>query len=120
MEINVIYYSSDIETAKASCESFGLLFIPISDMTDAYLTLVDHFRMRDIEDALLANGLEPLVIGCWNADGSQYVWAKMDEAHWNYSLDKYRAALKGEPTEAEALDTQVNLMAGGSNRILTN
>ena len=57
MEINVIYYSSDIETAKASCESFGLLFIPISDMTDAYLTLVDHFRMRDIEDALLANGL---------------------------------------------------------------
>ena len=119
MEINVIYYSSDIETAEASCINFGLLFIPITEMNNAYLTIVNPERMRDIEDALLANGLEPLVIGCWNEDGTQYIWTKPSETHWNYTPSKYAAHLKGEKTEEEAIEIQVNRMAGKPIRILT-
>jgi len=74
-------------------------------------------------------------VGCWNLDGSHYIWEGEENTHRNYSLAKYTDILKdiiildddnepiGEPrrpNEEEVLSSKVTSIQGAGNRDLTD
>jgi len=72
------------------------------------------------------------MIGSYNLDGSQYIWTAAGETSRNHSISKYKSMLRDvveydiegveisrrRPTESEALNTQVNKIAGYNDRQL--
>lgn len=96
------------------------------------LVLDDKDDFDALEVALEAEG-GLIIIGTYNKDGSQYEWFNQGKANRNHTLAKYHDKLNDvidydengdpigshPPTEAEALETQVNKVFGWGNRILT-
>ena len=96
----------------------------VSEMKDGWLLILDDKDQFDaLEQALEAEG-DIIIVGTYNRDGSQYEW--FSKPNRNHSLAKYQERLNDviedevprRPTEAEALDTQVNKIFGWGNRIL--
>lgn len=90
------------------------------------LVLDDKDDFDALEVALEAEG-GLIIIGTYNKDGSQYEWFNQGQANRNHTLAKYHDKLNDviedevarRPTEAEALEIQVNKVFGWGNRILT-
>ena len=117
MCINLIYSYSSKTKIKAACLKNSVPFISIPEMDKAYLTLIEPEMVAGFFADLETATQKVTVVGSYNRDGSHYIF---DDADWNHTIEKYRAKLKGSPTESEALLTQVNLMAGAKPRVLTN
>ena len=111
---------------------FNLPVIVIPEMKDAYLTLIDSEKVTAFIAALKKPPLRFTMIGSYNMDGSQYIWTATGETSRNHSINKYKSMLRDKvgydaegveisrrrPTDAEALNTQVNKIAGYNDRQL--
>ena len=109
---------------------FNLPIIVIPEMKDAYLTLIELEKVTEFITALKQPPLKLTIIGSYNMDGSQYIWTESGETSRNHSINKYKSMLRDKieydiegveisrrrPTEAEALNTQVNKIAGYNDR----
>ena len=117
MCINLIYSYPSKSKIKRVCLENRVPFISIPEMDEAYLTLIESEEVVGFIDDLETATQKVTVIGSYNKNGSHYIF---DNADWNHTIDKYRSALQGNPTEAEALQIQVTLFAGHPKRILIN
>jgi len=111
---------------------FNLPVIVIPEMEDAYLTLIEPENVTEFITALKQPPLRFTMIGSYNIDGSQYIWTAAGETSRNHSINKYKSMLRDKveydsegveisrrrPTDAEALNTQVNKIAGYNDRQL--
>ena len=111
---------------------FNLPIIVIPEMNDSYLTLIEPENVTAFIDALKQPPLKLTIIGNYNMDGSQYIWTAAGETSRNHSISKYKSMLRDKveydiegneisrrrPTESEALNTQVNKIAGYNDRQL--
>ena len=107
-------------------------FAVVTEMVDTYLVLLEVDEVDALEDALKQPPLKMDYVGTYNVDGTQYVWTDPQTIQRNHSINKYKNTLNdiveydenGEeinrrrPTESEALNTQVNKIAGYNDRIL--
>lgn len=122
------------EIAEEENSEFNVPVIPIPEMEDAYLTLIEPEKVQEFVDALKIPPLRFDMIGSYNIDGTQYIWTnETGNISWNHSINKYKAKLKDiveydeegnevsrrQPTQEEALNTQVNKISGHGNRILS-
>mgnify|MGYP003654685032 FL=1 len=117
MCINLIYSYPSKSKIKTVCLANAVPFLNIFEMDEAYLTLIEPEDVDSFISDLETASQKVTVIGSYNKNGTHYIF---DNVELNHTIEKYRSALKGNPTEAEALQTQVNLMSGHPNRILTN
>ena len=111
---------------------FNIPVIVIPEMKDAYLTLIEPKKVTEFITALKKPPLRFTMIGSYNMDGSQYIWTAAGETSRNHSISKYKSMLRDKvtydsegveisrrrPTESEALNTQVNKIAGYNDRQL--
>jgi len=111
---------------------FNLPVIVIPEIKDAYLTLIEPEMVTEFITALKKPPLRFTMIGSYNVDGSQYIWTASGETSRNHSINKYKSMLRDKieydiegveisrrrPTDAEALNTQVNKIAGYNDRQL--
>ena len=102
----------------------------ISEMVEnSYLVLLDEPNQLDLLELAMEEQTDVFIIGAFNMDGTKYLYGNGVR---DYSITKYTGKLKNkitydengdvltdEPyTEIEALDVQVNLIAGHPNRTL--
>jgi len=101
-------------------------------MNDSYLTLIEPENVTAFITALKQPPLKLTIIGSYNMDDSQYIWIAAGETSRNHSINKYKSMLRDKveydiegneisrrrPTETEALNTQVNKIAGYNDRQL--
>ena len=102
----------------------------ISEVVDGWLILINEPDDWDyIEEAIEAID-DVHIVGSYNMDGTQYLYGN---ANRNHTITKYKNKLHPKRvydengdlvseipyTESEALNKQVNLIAGHNNRILT-
>ena len=129
-----IFYTYDNETVlREVAEEFNVPAIDVPEMlVGAYHTLIEDTEVTAFEDALKQPPLKMEFIGSYNNDGSQYIWVEPTEKQRNHSINKYKGKLNDvieydedgnetgshRPTEAEALNTQVNKILGQTDRIL--
>lgn len=133
MEIQLLYTYQDEAILKDVLEDLNLPFIKVPEMLDgAYLTVIESEDVTAFEDALKQPPLKMEFIGSYEMNGEQFLWTEPTEIQRNHSINKYKGKLKNvvildengdvisdlPPTEAEALNTQVNLIDGWDNRIL--
>jgi len=136
MEIQLLYTYQDEAILKEVLQGngtegstgLGYPFIKVPEMLEgAYLTVIKSEDVTVLEDALKQPPLKMEFIGSYEMNGEQFVWTEPTEIQRNHSINKYKGKLKNvddgnggtrPPTEAEALSTQVNLIAGHQNRIL--
>ena len=111
---------------------FNLPVIVIPEMENAYLTLIEPEKVTEFIAALKQPPLRFTMIGSYNMDGSQYIWTEQTEKSRNHSISRYKSMLRDvieydeegveisrrRPSEAEALNTQVNKIAGYNDRQL--
>ena len=111
---------------------FNLPVIVIPELENAYLTLIEPEKVTEFITALKKPPLRFNMIGSYNMDGSQYIWTESGETSRNHSINKYKSMLRDKieydiegveisrrrPTDAEALNTQVNKIAGYNDRQL--
>ena len=111
---------------------FNLPVIVIPEMKDAYLTLIEPEQVTAFIAALKQPPLRFTMIGSYYLSGEQYIWTKAGETSRNHSISKYKSMLRDvitydtegteisrrRPTDAEALNTQVNKIAGYNDRQL--
>ena len=116
------------EGTEENPSQFNVPVIRVTEMLDnMYHTLIDSELVSDFEDALKFPPDKMIFVGSYLLSGEQFIWTLPTEKSRNHSLNKYKGKLKNvddgnggtrPPTEAEALNTQVNLIAGHQNRIL--
>ena len=132
--IQLIFEYGDEQTAKVIAEQpqINVPIIVIPEMKDAYLTLIEPENVTAFIVALKQPPLKLTIIGSYNMDGSQYIWTAAGETSRNHSISKYKSMLRDKveydaegveisrrrPTDAEALNTQVNKIAGYNDRQL--
>ena len=111
---------------------FNLPVIVIPEMKDAYLTLIEPENVTAFIAALKQPPLRFTMIGSYYLSGEQYIWIAAGETSRNHSINKYKSMLRDKieydiegveisrrrPTDAEALNTQVNKIAGYNDRQL--
>jgi len=109
---------------------FNLPVIVIPEMNNAYLTLIEPEKVTAFITALKKPPLRFTMIGSYYLSGEQYIWTEPTETSRNHSINKYKSMLrdkveydiegveisKRRPTETEALNTQVNKIAGYNDR----
>jgi len=132
--IQLIFEYGDEQTVKVIAEQpqINVPIIVIPEMNDSYLTLIEPENVTAFITALKQPPLKLTIIGSYNIDGSQYIWTAAGETSRNHSINKYKSMLRDKveyneegveisrrrPTEAEALNTQVNKIAGYNDRQL--
>jgi len=130
--IQLIFEYGDEQTVKVIAEQINVPIIVIPEMNDSYLTLIDPENVNAFIAALKQPPLKLTIIGSYNMDGSQYIWIAAGETSRNHSISKYKSMLRDKveydiegveisrrrPTETEALNTQVNKIAGYNDRQL--
>ena len=101
-------------------------------MENAYLTLIEPEKVTEFIDALKQPPLRFTMIGSYLMTGEQYIWTAAGETSRNHSINKYKSMLRDKveydiegveisrrrPTDAEALNTQENKIAGYNDRQL--
>ena len=111
---------------------FNLPVIVIPEMEDAYLTLIEPENVTAFITVLKQPPLRFTMIGSYYFSGEQYIWTEPGETSRNHSINKYKSMLRDKveyniegveisrmrPTDAEALNTQVNKIAGYNDRQL--
>ena len=111
---------------------FNLPVIVIPEMENAYLTLIEPEKVTAFIAALKLPPLRFTMIGSYLMTGEQYIWTEPTETSRNHSISKYKSMLRDKveyniegveisrrrPTTAEALNTQVNKIAGYNDRQL--
>jgi len=111
---------------------FNLPVIVIPEMENAYLTLIEPEKVTEFITALKKPPLRFTMIGSYYLSGEQYIWTEPGETSRNHSINKYKSMLRDKieydiegveisrrrPTETEALNTQVNKIAGYNDRQL--
>jgi len=104
----------------------------VSEMDDSWMVVCMPEDVTILEEGLKLPPLRLVIIGTYNEDGSQYIWTLPQEIQRNHSINKYKTKLKDikeydeegnetssrRPTEAEALNTQVNNIYGWNKRVL--
>ena len=130
--IQLIFEYGDEQTVKVIAEQINVPIIVIPETNDSYLTLIEPENVTAFIDALKQPPLKLTIIGSYNMDGSQYIWTASGETSRNHSINKYKSMLRDKveydiegveisrrrPTDAEALNTQVNKIAGYNDRQL--
>ena len=130
--INLIFEYENEDTLREIIVGFDIPVIVIPEMKDAYLTLIEPGKVTEFIAALKKPPLRFTMIGSYNMDGSQYIWTASGETSRNHSISKYKSMLRDKveydaegveisrrrPTTAEALNTQVNNIAGYNDRQL--
>ena len=132
--IQLIFEYGDEQTVKVIAEQpqINVPIIVIPEMIDSYLTLIEPENVTAFIAALKQPPLKLTIIGSYNMDGSQYLWTEAGETSRNHSISKYKSMLRDKveydiegveisrrrPTDAEALNTQVNKIAGYNDRQL--
>ena len=130
--IQLIFEYGDEQTVKVIAEQINVPIIVIPEMNDSYLTLIEPENVTGFIAALKQPPLKLTIIGSYNMDGSQYIWIAAGETSRNHSISKYKSMLRDKveydiegveisrrrPTESEALNTQVNKIAGYNDRQL--
>ena len=117
--IQLIFEYTDKDVLEEVYSELKYPLIDIPEMLDdMYLTLLPANEVGDLEDLLKQPPLKMEVVGTYNLDGTQYVWTEPGETKWNHSINKYKNKLRGEYTEEEAANRQVNKIAGYPDRIL--
>ena len=132
--IQLIFEYGDEQTVKVIAEQpqINVPIIVIPEMNDSYLTLIEPENVTAFIAALKQPPLKLTIIGSYNMDGSQYIWTAAGETSRNHSINKYKSMLRDKveyniegveisrmrPTDAEALNTQVNKIAGYNDRQL--
>jgi len=115
------------EGTEENPSQFNVLVIRVTEMLDnMYHTVIDSELVSAFEDALKFPPDKMIFVGSYYLSGEQFIWTLPTETSRNHKIAKYHARLRkveGEnrqrpPTEAEALNTQVSLIAGHQNRIL--
>ena len=130
--IQLIFEYGDEQTVKVIAEQINVPIIVIPEMNDSYLTLIEPENVTAFITALKQPPLKLTIIGSYNMDDSQYIWIAAGETSRNHSINKYKSMLRDKveydiegneisrrrPTETEALNTQVNKIAGYNDRQL--
>ena len=117
--IQLIFEYTDKVVLEDVFSGFTYPLIPVPEMLeDMYLTLLPANEVSNLDDLLKQPPLKMEVVGTYNLDGSQYVWTEPTETKWNHSINKYKNKLRGDYTEGEAQNRQVNKIAGYPDRIL--
>lgn len=131
--IQILFNYEDKSTLSIISANFNLPVIEVPEMNDSYLTLIEPEKVKGFSDALKQPPLRFDMIGSYNMDGSQYTWTnETGNISWNHSINKYKSNLRDmveydeegnevsrrRPTAEEALNTQVNLIAGWGERSL--
>jgi len=142
MKISILYEYTDEtilrEVAQGTEENpsvFNVPVIPISEMlSNSYHTIIDSELVTAFEDALKQPPLKMVFIGSYHTSGSKFIWTKPTETSRNHSINKYKNKLKDiidydedgvpigshRPSDSEAINTQVNLIAGWKGRNLND
>jgi len=130
--IQIIFEYESEDTLRGISTGFNLPVIVIPEMENAYLTLIEPEMVTEFIAALKQPPLRFSMIGSYNMDGSQYIWTEPTELSRNHSIQRYSNMLRDvvtynsegveisrrRPTTAEALNTQVNKIAGYNDRQL--
>jgi len=130
--IQIIFEYESEDTLRGISTGFNIPVIVIPEMENAYLTLIEPEKVTAFIAALKLPPLRFTMIGSYNMDGSQYIWIASGETSRNHSINKYKSMLRDKveydaegveisrrrPTESEALNTQVNKIAGYNDRQL--
>ena len=130
--IQIIFEYQDETTLRGISTGFNLPVIVIPEMNNAYLTLIEPEKVTEFISALKKPPLRFTMIGSYYLSGEQYIWTASGETSRNHSISKYKSMLRDKveydaegveisrrrPTTAEALNTQVNNIAGYNDRQL--
>ena len=117
--IQLLYTYNNEDILKEELKLLGLPFISVNEMLEnSYLTVLEVNEVDTLENALKQPPLKMDFIGTYNMDGTQYIWTEPGSIQRNHSINKYKNSLKGEPTEEEALEIQVNKISGKPDRII--
>ena len=128
--IQIIFEYESEDTLRGISTGFNLPIIVIPEMENAYLTLIEPEKVTEFIDALKLPPLRFTMIGSYLMTGEQYIWTEPKETSRNHSISKYKSMLRDKveydiegveisrrrPTDAEALNTQVNKIAGYNDR----
>ena len=130
--IQIIFEYESEDTLRGISTGFNLPVIVIPEMNDSYLTLIEPEKVTDFIAALKQPPLRFTMIGSYLMTGEQYIWTEPKETSRNHSISRYKSMLRDKvtydaegveisrrrPTTAEALNTQVNNIAGYNDRQL--
>ena len=104
----ILTWDSDFETLESPFITHSI----ITEMVDnTYLVLLNEADDFDALEQEMEAIDDVFVTGTYNEDGTQYKWGNPN-SNRHHNITKYKDHLKGNPTESEALDTQVNLIYG--------
>jgi len=121
------------EGTEENPSQFNVPVIRVTEMLDnMYHTLIDSELVSDFEDALKFPPDKMIFVGSYLQSGEQFIWTEPTEKQRNHSINKYKGKLNDvieydedgnetgshRPTEAEALNTQVNKILGQTDREL--
>ena len=138
--VSIIYEYANEEVLRniaigteESASKFNVPVINVPEMAiNVFHTLIDSDKVNEFESALKLAPYKLTFIGTFKQSGEPFIWTEQTEKSRNHSISRYKSMLRDvieydeegveisrrRPSEAEALNTQVNKIAGYNDRQL--